>query len=231
MKHKVLLVDDDTYVIGLLRTAFASEEFDISVAGTGRDALSAVDTRLPDLIVLDVGLPDLLGTEVARRLRANGISTPILMLTAMDSEQHIVAGLESGATAYVTKPVRPSEIRAWARALLRDDVPPQRTRVYGGIELDAERRCLRVRATGQEIKLTSLQVRLLAVLMDAAGEPLSRHELLRRVWDMDFDPGTPLVEVHISALRRKLAVLGDAIQLETIRNVGYQLKSYSLKNS
>jgi DNA-binding response OmpR family regulator len=231
MKRRVLLVDDDAYVIGVLRTAFANEEFDITVAATGREALNAVDSRLPDLIVLDVGLPDLLGTEVARRLRASGITTPILMLTALDSEQHIVAGLESGATAYVTKPARPSEVRAWARALLREGSPQPRSRSFGAFELDAERRCLRNRSTGQEVKLTSLQVRLLAVLMDAAGEPLSRHELLRRVWEMDFDPGTPLVEVHISALRRKLAVLGDALQLETIRNVGYSLKTYSLKNS
>lgn len=230
MDRRVLLVDDDPNVIGVLQAAFRSEGFSVDVAATGREALSHVAEGPPDIIVLDVGLPDILGTEVARRLRSDGLTVPILMLTALDSEEHVIEGLESGATAYVTKPVRPSEVRAWTRALLRS-MEDAEARRFGDLELDVERRILQLRTTGDSIRLTPLQLRLVSVLMEAAGKVLSRETLLQRVWDQDFDPGTAVVEVHISHLRRKLAALGESYQIETIRNRGYRLKPHLLKTS
>ena len=144
------------------------------------------------------------------------------MLTGLDSEQQIIAGLDSGATAYVSKPARKSEVQAWVRALLRAG-KADATRRYAGLELDAEQQLLRNIASGKEVPVTPVQVRLLATLMDSAGETLSREMLLKHVWHLDFDPGTLLVEVHISHLRRKLAAIGCATQLQTVRRVGSRI--------
>lgn len=231
MSRIVLLVDDDPSVLRALHTVFHADGFDTVEAQCGREALDAVSAREPDLIVLDVGLPDILGTEVARRIRALGITTPILMLTALDAEEDVVAGLDSGATAYVTKPLRGSEIRAWTRALLRSAAEGEPVRRFGELELDTERHRATARSNGRSVRLTPRQVRLLAVLIEGAGSPLSRETLLKRVWDMDFDPGTTVVDVQLSHLRRKLAQLEGGVGIETVRNQGYRLAPAELTES
>ena len=231
LSRYVLLVDDDPSVLRALQAVFQAEGFETAVAQGGREALDAVEARDPDLIVLDVGLPDVLGTEVARRLRARGLTTPILMLTALDAEEDVVAGLDSGATAYVTKPLRGSEIRAWSRALLRSAGETEPVRRFGELELDMERHRATLRSSGRAVRLTPRQVRLLAVLMEGGATPLSREHLLQRVWDMDFDPGTTVVDVQLSHLRRKLAALGGEVVIQTLRNQGYRLAPRELSES
>lgn len=220
--HRLLLVDDDPHVLRVLQSVFESSDYDVAAVDTGRGALEAVLELRPDLVVLDVGLPDLSGTEVARRLRESGETVPILMLTALSAEEQVVEGLDSGATAYITKPVRPSEVRAWVRSLLRSAAQPAARRA-GGIELDVERRRVRLGSADGDAQLTPTETRVLATLLDAGGATVSREALLRRVWEMDFDPGTLVVEVHLSNLRRKLAEIGGDGLIETVRGEGYRV--------
>lgn len=224
--YRVLIVDDDPHVVAVLNAALAGGEYETRAVGTGTEGLRAVRELSPHLIILDVGLPDVEGTEVARRLRVGGDATPILMLTALSGEADVVEGLDSGATAYITKPVRPSEVQAWVRSLLRSVVRQSAApRRAGEMELDVERRTVRWEQEGDEVRLTPVETRLLATLLDAAGDLVPRDELLRRVWDMDFDPGSGVVAVHVSNLRSKLASIGAGHLVETVRGEGYRLAS------
>jgi DNA-binding response OmpR family regulator len=223
--HRILLIDDDPTVLALLRGHLDGPEFTLRTATTGEDGISACGDFGPDLIVLDVGLPDIMGTEVARRLRAGGFRNPILMLTAMSDEADIVAGLESGAAAYLTKPFRVAEVEAWVRAALRTARDLREDESGTGteaLELDADHRRVRRPDRDEYVRLTPTETLLLGTLMRAGGDLVSRATLLREVWEMDFDPGTTLVEVHVSNLRAKLRRLGADGAVVTVRGEGYR---------
>jgi DNA-binding response OmpR family regulator len=188
-------------------------------AATGVDGLSAVQQHRPRLVVLDVGLPDLDGLEVCRRIRAHS-GVPVIFLTARDGEIDRVLGLELGGDDYVTKPFSPAELVARVKAVLRraDGVAPVDVLQVGGVAVDAGRREIRI--AGEVVAFTTKEFDLLQFLAERPGLALSRQQLLDGVWGYDWfgDPRT--VDVHIAQVRKKI---GDAVAITTVRGVGYRL--------
>ncbi len=216
----VLVVEDERHIADLLRLYLSREGFTVQVETDGPAALAAVRTVRPVAVVLDIGLPTMDGTEVCRRLRADGDWTPVLFLTARDDEVDRLLGLELGADDYVTKPFSPREVVARVRAVLRrvagSPEQQQQPLVVGAVEVDRVRR--RVTVSGREVSLTSTEFDLLAMLLRRPGRVFSREELLSEVWGYSAKAGTRTVDVHVAQVRAKL---GEGSPLRTIRGVGY----------
>ena len=229
----VLVVEDEPAIAELLRSYLARDGFDVQLAGDGESGLAAVRSQRPDAVILDVGLPGIDGTEVCRRLRADGDWTPVLFVTARDDEVDRVLGLELGADDYVTKPFSPREVVARVRAVLRRRQPepagpesaapgaadaPQRLQV-GRLRLDQGTR--RADAAGVPVELTTTEFDLLLYLMQRPGRVCPRDELLADVWGYPAGTTTRTTDVHIAQLRAKL---GDVVTLRTVRGVGYSIE-------
>ena len=215
---KVLVVEDDAKLSRFLVRVLVEEGYAADSCGTGADALAQASTGIYDLLVLDWMLPDIDGLSVCRRLRQEGMLTPILMLTARGEVRERVLGLETGADDFLVKPFEIEELVARVRALLRRAGGFAKVRV-GDLELDRVGRD--VRLSGKSLDLTSREYALLLDLVHHASKVVTRTELLARVWGTTFDPGSNIVEVHISRLRDKL---GDhAWMIETVRGAGYRL--------
>jgi two-component system, OmpR family, response regulator len=213
----VLLVEDEDRIASFVEKGLGTRGFQIRRVVTGGAALDAVSDDI-DIIVLDLGLPDIDGLEVLRRLRAAWASLPVVILTARGDIDDRVAGLDLGADDYVPKPFAIDELAARLRARLRARFDESLTRLHvGDLELDLIAR--RARLTDRIIELTSREFALLEMLMRHAGQAISRDELLANVWGLDFDPRSNLVDVYIRYLRRKLG--NDWI--ETVRGVGYRI--------
>jgi len=218
-KGLVLVAEDEKSIADLQRLYLSREGFGVHVEGDGRSALAAARRLRPVAIVLDVGLPELDGTEVCRLLRAEGDWTPVLFCTARDDEVDRVLGLELGADDYVTKPFSPRELVARVKTVLRRaSGPPGDAAVLtlGEVRLDPARR--RVWASDREIPLTSTEFDLLAHLMRRPGRVYEREQLLSEVWGYAAAAGTRTVDVHVAQVRAKL---GDASPIRTVRGVGY----------
>jgi DNA-binding response OmpR family regulator len=215
----VLVVEDEAAIADLVRLYLAREGFGVHVEHDGTAGLAAARTLRPVALVLDVGLPGLDGTEVCRRLRADGDWTPVLFVTARDDEDDRILGLELGADDYVTKPFSPRELVARLRAVLRRTAgPPSDGRTYtvGAVTVDPERH--RVTAGTTEIPLTATEFELLLHLVRRPGRVFSREQLLSQVWGYEAAAGTRTVDVHVAQLRGKL---GAASPIRTVRGVGY----------
>ncbi len=214
----VLLVDDDPAIREILRAYLEREGHRVLEAASGEEALARADEA--DLVILDLMLPVLDGWEVARRLRARGVSVPILMLTARGEEEERVRGFELGADDYVTKPFSPRELVARTRALLRRAGHRDRL-VYGPLEIRPQER--KAFLHGEPLNLSKLEFDLLLTLAQHPGMVYSRERLLDRVWGGDFFGVDRVVDVHVAALRKKL---GDDPEhprfIETVRGVGYR---------
>jgi two-component system OmpR family response regulator len=221
--QQVLVVDDEPSIVDAVATALRYEGFDVRVAGTGRSALSAAQEAPPDLIVLDVMLPDLDGLEVTRRLRADGIKVPILFLTARDSIDDKLAGLAIGGDDYVTKPFSLAEVVARTRAILRrthgdgDD----RSLRFADVVMDEDTH--QVWRAGVIINLTATEFSLLRFFLQNPRRVLSKSQILDHVWHYDFGGDSNVVETYVSYLRKKLDALGPPL-IHTIRLVGYALR-------
>ena len=200
---RVLVVDDEPNIVDVISMALRFEGFDVDSAGTGADAIAAVAARRPQLLVLDVMLPDIDGFEVARRLSAARAEVPIIFLTARDSTEDVVHGLTLGGDDYVTKPFSLEELVA------RD------------LELDEDTH--EVARAGREIELTATEFRLLRYLMLNPRRVLTRPQLLDHVWNYDFGGDARVLETYISYLRKKIDVDGPAL-IHTVRGVGYALR-------
>jgi DNA-binding response OmpR family regulator len=218
----VLVVEDEPAIAELLRSYLARDGFEVRLAADGESGLAAIRTGRPDAVILDVGLPGIDGTEVCRRLRADGDWTPVLFVTARDDEVDRVLGLELGADDYVTKPFSPREVVARVRAVLRrrpsEAAAGTRLQV-GRLSLDPATR--RVEAGSVPIELTTTEFDLLHHLMQRPGRVCPRDELLLDVWGYPAGTHTRTTDVHIAQLRAKL---GDAARLRTVRGVGYAIE-------
>jgi two-component system, OmpR family, response regulator len=223
---KILVVDDEPYIADLLATSLRFVGFDVRTAGTGRDALTTAESYQPELLVLDVMLPDLNGFDVLRRLRSSGRRVPVVFLTARDATEDKVSGLTIGGDDYVTKPFSLEEIIARIRAVLRrsrqaQDSDGTAVLRYADLELDEDTH--EVRRGGTLISLSPTEFALLRYLMANAGRVLSKAQILDHVWSYDFGGDTGIVESYISYLRRKIDRKAPAL-IQTVRGVGYTLR-------
>jgi two-component system OmpR family response regulator len=223
-KQRVLVVDDEPSIVDAVATSLRYEGFEVDEAGTGRAALASAQNTPPDMIVLDIMLPDLDGLEVTRRLRADGIQVPILFLTARDALEDKVAGLTLGGDDYVTKPFSLAEIVARTHAILRRTYGPtdndKRLR-FADIEMDEDAH--EVWRAGQLVQLTATEFSLLRFFLLNPRRVLSKSQILDHVWHYDFGGDANIVETYISYLRKKLDALGPPL-IQTIRLVGYALR-------
>lgn len=218
----ILLAEDEPRLAAFIRKGLTEEGHVVDVAPDGPTALSLVHVGTYDVIVLDVILPGLNGFQITSRLRAQGIQTPILMLTARDAREDIVRGLDVGADDYLTKPFDFTELLARLRALGRRTQPLQTQQVRFG-DLEVDRFQHEVRRGGERLALTPIEFRLLETLLRTPGRAVPRTELLDRVWGMSFDPGTSLIDVHVTNLRRKLEEGGHPRLIVAVRGVGFKM--------
>jgi len=217
----VLLAEDDTSISEPLARALRREGYDVDVSADGPGTLEVALAGGIDLIVLDIGLPRLDGLEVCRRLRSDGQTVPVLILTARADEVDTVIGLDAGADDYVTKPFRLAELLARVRALLRRGTPE--TSVVQGVRVDGDARRAWIGDT--ELELTTKEFDLLSVLVGDAGKVVTREQIMREVWDSKWWGSTKTLDMHISWLRRKL---GDDAHnpryITTVRGVGFRFE-------
>ena len=220
----ILIVEDDERIAEFLRRGLGAEGYRIRCVGNGEDALRCIENENFQLVILDLMLPGIDGREVCRRLRADRLPIPILMLTALDSTADIVRGLRFGADDYLTKPFAFEELLARIEALLRRNdaaSPPREPLVVGDIVFDRE--ALRVTRADVEVELTSTEYALLEFLMVEAGRAVSRARILENVWGASEDPLTNVVDVYIRRLREKLDPGREVSIIKTIRGRGYRM--------
>jgi two-component system OmpR family response regulator len=224
---RVLVVDDEPAITDLLSTALRYMGYEVSTARTGMAALDAASRTPPDLVVLDVMLPDIDGFEVCRRLRADGDFVPVIFLTARDAEDDRVTGFVRGGDDYVTKPFSLDELTLRIGALLRrvrakdSGSDTQRLR-YRDLELDEDRH--QVWRDGAEVRLSPTEFRLLRYLMLNSERVLSKQQILDHVWQYDFTGDDNVVETYISYLRRKVDANREPL-IRTVRGLGYTLRA------
>ncbi|MEI7625931.1 MAG: response regulator transcription factor [Actinomycetota bacterium] len=222
--HRILVVDDEPNIADVVSMALRYQGFEVMTAGTGEEALAAVSTFKPDLLVLDVMLPDMEGFDVAERLGAQRSGVPIIFLTARDATQDKVRGLTTGGDDYVTKPFSLEELVARVRTILRraGKVEIESSRLtFEDIELDEDTR--EVSRAGHPIELTATEYRLLRYFLLNPRNVLTRTQLLDHVWEYDFGGDARVLETYVSYLRKKLDVGGPPL-IQTVRGVGYALR-------
>ena len=222
---KVLVVDDDRALRDALRRAHALDGHDVDVAENGQHGLSRIAAVTPDAVVLDVGMPDIDGLEVCRRLRSAGNRVPVLMLTARDAVEDRIEGLDAGADDYLVKPFDVGELQARLRALVRraitHDGQPEALS-FGELRLDADRHGVVVHDAFVELTRTEFQ--LLELLLLNPRRVLTHDVIYQRVWGYDFGPESNALRVYVGYLRRKLEDAGARPLIHTLRGVGYVLR-------
>jgi len=221
---RVLIVEDELRMASLIRRGLAQEGLSVDVAMSGEEALWMAPATEYDAIVLDVMLPGISGFETCRRLRTNGVWAPVLMLTARDSVEDRVAGLDMGADDYVVKPFAFAELLARLRALVRRG-DPERPSVLEVGELRLDPATRRVWRGDTEIKLSSKEFAVLETFMRRPDEVLSRLHLLEHAWDFAYDNKSNVVDVYIRHLRHKIDRPFGRASLETVRGAGYRLRT------
>jgi two-component system OmpR family response regulator len=221
--ERLLLVDDEENLRSMLDAALRHSGFDVVPVGTGREALEAVKTERPELIVLDVMLPDLDGFEVCRRLRTEGDRTPVLFLTARDATEDTVRGLTLGGDDYLVKPFSLEELVARIGSVLRrtGTAKPGSRMSCADLELDDDAH--RVTRAGETVSLSPTEYNLLRYLLVNQGQALSKAQILDHVWQYDFGGDGGVVETYIGYLRRKVDHVEPKL-IHTIRGVGYSLR-------
>ena len=219
---RILLVEDERKVASFIARALRENAYAVDVAETGEKGLELAQDNPYDLILLDVRLPGISGTEVCLRLREAGVHAPILMLTARSLVEQRVEGLDAGADDYLTKPFALAELTARVRALIRRGFSKSGAILrYADLALDRHRR--RTTRGASTVSLTSKEFALLEFLLLRAPEPVTRSEIVEHVWDCHFDSETNLVEVYINRLRQKIDQDRSAKLIHTVRGVGYRL--------
>ncbi|GAB2948591.1 response regulator transcription factor [Nonomuraea fastidiosa] len=225
MESRLLIVEDDPNILELLAASLRFAGFDVTTAKSGLDAVAAVQRHRPDLVVLDVMLPDLDGFEIVKRMRGGGMHTPVVFLTARDETEDKIRGLTIGGDDYVTKPFSLEEVVARIHAVLRrtsgdaQAAPPRLT--FADIELDEESH--EVWRGGTAVALSPTEFKLLRYFMTNAGRVLSKPQILDHVWDYDFRGEVGIVESYVSVLRRKIDNRSPRL-IHTLRGVGYVMR-------
>jgi two-component system, OmpR family, alkaline phosphatase synthesis response regulator PhoP len=224
MRKNILVVEDEKDIIEVLRYYLEKDNYRVHVAEDGFTALEIAEKVVPNLIILDLMLPRLDGTEVCKRLKADERlrEIPIIMLTAKAEEADKVRGLEIGADDYVTKPFSAKELMARVKAHIRrrEGSLPEKQFEYGGLSMDTVKH--EVRWTGTEVELTAKEFELLLYMLENKGRVLTRDMILNHVWGYNYFGSTRTVDVHITRLRQKIPFLSEAIS--TIKSFGYKLK-------
>lgn len=216
--RRILVVEDEQRISGFIAKGLRASGFTTTVVADGATGYDYAMTGEFDLIILDIGLPDLDGFTVLSRLRSAGNRVPVIILTARTSSTDTVAGLEGGADDYMPKPFRFEELLARVRLRLREDRAPQETVLrHGGLSLDLRTR--RATVDGRSVDLSAREFTLAETFLRNAGQVLSREQLLSLVWGYDFEPGSNVVDVYVRYLRRKFG----ADRIETVRGMGYRL--------
>ena len=217
--RRILIAEDEPRIASFLEKGLQANGFTTTVTDDGRDALDMADSDDFDLLILDVGLPGRDGFSVLRELRARGRRLPVVILTARDSVEDTVAGLEGGADDYVPKPFRFEELLARVRARLREDSVPEQTVLRVG-EASLDLRTRRLTVGDRTVELTAREFAMADMFFRHPGQVLSREQLLSHVWGYDYDPGSNVVEVYIRYLRQKLG----QPWITTVRGMGYRLE-------
>lgn len=222
-KPRILVVDDDSRIAASVRRSLTYDGYDVDMVHDGLSAIAAVRSQPPDVIVLDLMLPEVDGIEVCRRLRAAGDNVAVLMLTARTTVSDRVAGLDAGADDYLVKPFAHEELLARVRSLLRRSQPADRhTLHFADLAMDVD--AMEVRRGDRDIELTALEFALLEYFMRNARIVLSRTRIRSAVWDLDTDTTSNVVDVYVRYLRQKLETDDAPRLLHTVRGAGYVLK-------
>ena len=220
---RILLVEDDVDIARFIRKGLTEQSYAVDVVTTGEEALYQASISVYDGIILDVIIPEPNGMEVCRRLRAEGLNMPILMLTARDLVSDRIDGLDAGADDYLVKPFEFGELLARVRAMLRRTGQAHKpVLTVGGLEIDT--RSHRVRIDGVAVALTTKEYALLEYLARNAGQIVGREEIADHVWNQDFDPFSNLIEVYVNRLRRNIEKVSSKKLIHTIRGAGYMLE-------
>jgi DNA-binding response OmpR family regulator len=215
----ILIVEDERAIASFLERGFRSSGFSPTVVADGADAVAFARTGEFDIVLLDLGLPDVDGLSVLQRLREKNRSLPVVILTARSGVEHTVAGFEGGADDYVTKPFKFEELLARVRARLRSDRGPESSVLtVGDCALDLRTR--RVKVRGSVVELSAREFALAELFFTHPGQVLTREQLLSRVWGYDHDPGSNVVDVYVGYLRKKLG----PERIQTVRGMGYRLE-------
>ncbi|MGH2758162.1 MAG: response regulator transcription factor [Actinomycetota bacterium] len=221
---RILVVDDEQNITDLVATALRYEGFDVEAVSDGRSALEATETFRPDLVLLDIMLPDVDGYEILRRLRTTGHQIPVLFLTALDAIEDRVHGLTAGGDDYITKPFSLEELIARTQAILRRTRDPQDAPAklaFADLELDEESH--EVWRANKSIELTPTEFRMLRYFLQRPRHVVSKEEMLSNVWSSDFAGDVNVVEKYVSYLRKKVDIIQPQL-IHTIRGVGYILR-------
>ncbi|MCP3821051.1 response regulator transcription factor [Streptomyces sp. A3M-1-3] len=229
--ERILIVDDEPAVREALQRSLAFEGYGTEVAADGLDALEKAAAYQPDLIVLDIQMPRMDGLTAARRLRAAGSTTPVLMLTARDTVGDRVTGLDAGADDYLVKPFELDELFARIRALLRRSSyagsvaggPPSDVLTFADLRMDLATR--EVTRGGRPVELTRTEFTLLEMFLAHPRQVLTREQILKAVWGFDFEPSSNSLDVYVMYLRRKTEAGGEPRLVHTVRGVGYALRA------
>lgn len=216
---QILIVEDEAGIASFLTKGLRAAGHQPTAVATGREGLAHAQTGGYDLMVLDIGLPDVDGLEVVRRLRATGSAMPVIILTARSSVDDTVAALEGGADDYMPKPFRFEELLARVRLRLRSEAAPAETTVLSHGDLTLDLRTRQATVGTRVVELSAREFSLLETFLAHPGQVLSREQLLSRVWGYDFDPGSNVVDVYVRYLRRKIGTEHVA----TVRGMGYRL--------
>jgi DNA-binding response OmpR family regulator len=220
---RMLLVEDEKGVANFIKKGLEEELYTIDHAENAEDGLSFVAANQYDLIILDIILPGMNGLDLCKEIRKKGIQSPVMMLTARDSIDDKVTGLDSGADDYLTKPFSFEEFLARVRALLRRKQDKLTELTYGNMKIDTLAH--RAFADGTEVMLRPKEYAILVYLLRNRGRVLSRTQILENVWGYDFNPNTNIVDVHIKALREKLDEVNMPSLIRSVRGVGYMIDS------
>ena len=222
---RILLAEDEKRMAAALVALLKQEKYDVDHVEDGASALTALESGMYDMAVLDVMMPEMNGFEAARRARSSGIRIPILMLTAKSMLEDKVTGLDSGADDYLTKPFQTEELLARLRALSRRSASFQDGNLhFGDLILDTSRAELACKKTGQKVRLSEKELRILEYMFSNQGQIMTREQLAVKIWGFDNEAEYNNVEVYMSFTRKKLAFVGSNVEIKAVRGLGYELR-------